>query len=205
MKPVIFYDTETTGLPLFSEPSGDPRQPHMVQLAAIMVDLDTLNTLQTLDVIIKPTEWQITEEMTAIHGVSHEHAMDVGISEATATSMLLDMVGTRLRIGHNESFDARILRIATKRYFNDELADVWKAGLAECTAGLTTKICNLPPTPKMVAANRHHPKTPNMQEAYKHFFGKEFDNAHSAISDVLACRDVYFAVKGFIQENKVAA
>lgn len=34
----IVYDTETTGLPLFSQPSEDPRQPHIVQLAAIVVD-----------------------------------------------------------------------------------------------------------------------------------------------------------------------
>lgn len=196
MKTAIFYDTETTGLPLFSEPSEDPRQPHMVQLAAVMVDLDTKDDLQCIDLIIRPDGWVITQEMTDIHGISHEMAMDLGVSEKTATEALLDLVGTRLRVGHNESFDMRILRIATMRYFNNERADAWKAGIAECTAGLTTKICNLPPTEKMIAAKRNHAKTPNLQEAYKHFFGKEFDNAHSALADVMACRDVYFAVKG---------
>ena len=204
MNAAIFYDTETNKLPLFNDPSDDPRQPHMVQLAAVMVDLDTLKTVQTMDVIIKPVGWIIEPENSAIHGITHEHAMDVGISEVLATEMLLDMVGSRLRIAHNESFDARILRIATKRYFNDERADTWKAGEAECTARLTTKICNLPPTPKMVAAKRNTPKTPTMQEAYKHFFGKEFANAHSALADVLACRDVYFAVKGLNVEEKAA-
>lgn len=195
MNIAIFYDTETTGLPLFSEPSNDPRQPHIVQLAAVMMDLDTKQELQCIDMIIKPNGWEITPEMTEIHGISQEMAMDVGISEKIATEALLDMVGARLRIAHNESFDARILRIAAKRYFDDEVADNWKEGAAECTARLTTKICNLPPTEKMKAANRNTPKTPNLQEAYKHFFGKEFENAHSALADVMACRDVYLAVK----------
>jgi len=195
MNLAIFYDTETTGLPLFNEPSEDPRQPHIVQLAAVMVDLDTNKEYQGLDLIVRPNGWTITEEMTAIHGISQEMAMDLGVSEKTATEALLDLVGNRLRIGHNESFDARILRIATKRYFNDDLADKWKAGIAQCTAGLTTKICNLPPTEKMLAAGRKHAKTPNLQEAYAHFFGQPFDNAHSAFADVMACRDVYFAVK----------
>ena len=38
MKLAIFYDTETTGIPLFSEPSEHPGQPHIVQLAACLVD-----------------------------------------------------------------------------------------------------------------------------------------------------------------------
>jgi len=195
MKTVVFFDTETTGLPLFNDPSEDPRQPHMVQLAAVMVDLDTKQDLQCIDLIIKPNGWVITPEMTAIHGITQEMAMDLGVSEKIATEALLDLVGTRLRVGHNESFDARILRIAAKRYLTDEIADTWKAGEAECTARLTTKICNLPPTEKMLAAKRNTPKTPNLQEAYTHFFGKPFENAHSALADVMACRDVYFAVK----------
>ena len=36
----FIFDTETTGLPLFSERSSDPRQPHCVQLAYELVDVD---------------------------------------------------------------------------------------------------------------------------------------------------------------------
>ncbi|ROH87967.1 3'-5' exonuclease [Pseudomethylobacillus aquaticus] len=199
----VFYDTETTGLPLFSEPSEDPRQPHIVQLAAIMVNLDTQQTLQSINMIIRPDGWVIEPELTAIHGISHEFAMDVGVSELVAVEALVDMVGARLRVAHNESFDARIIRIALKRYFQDEgkRSDAWKAGLSACTAKITTPIIKLPPTEKMVASGRRFNKTPNLTEAYQHFFGSTFDGAHTAMGDVIACRDVYFAAR----DIKVAA
>lgn len=41
MNAALFYDNETNGLPLFKEPSNHPGQPHIVQLAAVLVDLDT--------------------------------------------------------------------------------------------------------------------------------------------------------------------
>jgi DNA polymerase-3 subunit epsilon len=184
MKTAVFFDTETSGLPLWDKPSESPEQPHIVQLAAVMVDLDTKDELQCIDVIIKPDGWVISPEMTAIHGISHEMAMDIGISEKTATEALLDLVGTRTRIAHNQNFDARIMRIAIKRYLDEPTAEKWKAGNAECTAQLSRSIVALPKT-----------KIPTLTEAYTHFFGKPFENAHSALADVMACRDVYFAVK----------
>ena len=38
MKKILFYDTETTGLPLWSQPSEHPDQPRVVQLAALLCD-----------------------------------------------------------------------------------------------------------------------------------------------------------------------
>lgn len=194
----LFYDTETTGLPLFGEPSEDPRQPHIVQLGAILVDMDTRAEVEVLDVIVRPNEWTIPDEVAAIHGITTEHALEHGIPEGEAVTQLLAMWGCTperpvQRIGHNEPFDARILRIALKRFLGDEAADAWKEGNARCTATLTTKLCKCPPTPKMLAAGRKHFKTPTLTEAYTHFFGEAFEGAHSALTDVRACIAVYFA------------
>jgi DNA polymerase-3 subunit epsilon len=116
MKLALFYDTETTGLPLFKEPSEHPDQPHIVQLAACLVDLDTSNTIASMDVIIKPDGWVIPDEVSAIHGITTAHALDVGIPEELAVDMLMALWNERTRIGHNESFDARIVRIAQSRF-----------------------------------------------------------------------------------------
>lgn len=201
MKPALFYDTETTGLPLFSEPSEHPGQPHIVQLAAVLADLDTEQTIASMDVIIRPGGWVIPDEVSAIHGITTEHAMDVGIPETIAVDMFMSLWAGRLRIAHNESFDARILRIALKRHHDKrdpdlvlQPSDDWKVGKAECTARMSTPILNLPPTAKMIAAGRKHAKTANLGEAYKHFSGKDLENAHSAMADVQACMYIYFAM-----------
>lgn len=178
---IIFYDTETTGLPDFKAPSESEHQPHIVQLAALLVDPATGKTINSIDVIIKPDGWIIPDDVTEIHGISTELAMDVGVSEKLALEMFMDMWGGRKRVGHNESFDARIIRIGLMRYGSD-LAEVFKAGEAECTMRLSTKACGLG-------------KAPKLSEAYRHFVNEELENAHSAMADALACRDIYFSIK----------
>lgn len=196
MNLLLAYDTETTGLPDFRAPSSSEHQPHIVQLAAILVDMDTRTTVQSMDVIIQPDGWTIPEEVSRVHGITTEHAQSVGVPEAMALDMFMSLWSGRPRVAHNESFDARILRIALKRFRDDEAADAWKEGKAECTARMSTPLCALPPTEKMLAAGRRHYKTPNLTEAYRHFTGRELENAHSAMADVRACLAVYFSIKG---------
>lgn len=192
----LFFDTETTGLPDFKAPSESAHQPHIVQLAALLVDMDTRETIQSMDVIIRPDGWTIPDDVAAVHGITTEHAAEVGIPEQLAVSMFMELWAGRARVAHNEQFDARIVRIALMRFHSEDAADIWKSGPTECTARLATPICALPPTEKMKAVGRFHHKTPNLGEAYRHFTGKELENAHSAMADVLACRDVFFAIKG---------
>lgn len=207
MSTALFYDTETTGLPLFNEPSEDPRQPHIAQLGARLVDLDTRKVISTIDVIIRPDGWEIPDDVAKVHGITTERAHEVGVSELVAIHLLTELWShAAVRIAHNETFDARIVRIALKRFSDEVLPDPdhWKAGAAECTAVMSTPICKLPPTAKMIAAGRRHPKTPNLGEAFRFFTGRELEGAHSALVDVDACMQVYFAIKAG-QREAVAA
>lgn len=203
MNLALFYDSETTGLPDFKAPSEAPHQPHIVQLAACLVDLDTRNTIASMDVITYPDGWTIPDEVAAIHGITTEHASLVGVPEKMAIEMFLQLWAGpgRVRIAHNEQFDARILRIGMKRFIDkpdDALptSDIWKAGESNCTARLATPICQIQPTAKMEKAGFNKFKTANLREAYLHFTGKELENAHSAMADVQGCMAVYFAIKG---------
>lgn len=196
MNTLFFYDTETTGLPDFRAPSEAPQQPHLVQLAACLVDADTRKTIASMDVIVRPDGWSIPEDVSRIHGITTEHAMEVGVPESLAVGMFMELWGHRTRIAHNEQFDARILRIALMRHEDLASADDWKSGQSECTARMSTPIIKIPPTPRMVAAGFNKFKTANLSEAFRHFMGRDFENAHSALADVNACAAVYFAIKG---------
>lgn len=194
----LFYDTETTGLPLFKEPSDDPRQPHIVQLGAALVNLESFEIISTLDVIVKPEGWTVPDDVAAIHGISTEKAEQVGVPAAEVYPLFVSMWRrAEVRIGHNEQFDARLVRIGLLRHLaaNAGLHDEWKAGKAECTQVLATPLLKLPPTEKMLRAGFNKHKSANLGEAYEYFTGKPLDGAHSAMVDVLACLEVYRAIK----------
>jgi DNA polymerase-3 subunit epsilon len=199
----LFYDTETTGLPLFK----DPRQPHIVQLAASLVDLDTYAVLASMDVTIRPDGWTIPAEVAAIHGITTEIALDIGVAADTALELFLDLWNRcALRIAHNETFDARLVRISCLRHIPNDLVlhQAWKEGASECTQILATRILQLPPTEKMRKAGFLKHKSANLGEAYKFFTGVDLVGAHSAGVDVSACIAVHMAIKRGQTEARAA-
>ena len=182
-----------------------------MQLGVLLIDLDSREEVEVLDVIVRPTHWTIPDEAAAVHGITTERALDEGIPEAEALGELIRMWAggeperPRDRVAHNEQFDARIIRIGFKRFIGDLAADAWKAGTAHCTAVIATPFVKAPPTAKMKAAGRHHFKTPTLTEAHQHFFGEAFEGAHSAISDARACARVYFAAMNAQRLARAAA
>jgi len=183
MKPRLFFDTETTGLPDWKKPSESDSQPHIVQIAAILTDEDTRKIISSIDLIIKPEGWVISPEMTEIHGITTEHALDVGVSEKLAVELFIELMGDALRVAHNTTFDNRIIRIALKRYMPDLIPDeVWK--------DRSTYHCTLMNARKIMGGKSGH----TLEEAYKHFTGKDMENAHSAMPDTQACMEIYWAI-----------
>jgi len=181
MKSIFFFDFETTGLPVFKEPSGGDNQPHVVQVAAVLCDTETRKVKQTLDVIIKPDGFEIPQEVIDVHGITNEYAHDVGVPEKLAFEMFFAMWNGNLRVAHNTTFDNRIARIGTKRFFSENFQAAWKAGEYVCTMLAARKVMG--------------GKQPKLTEAYEHFTGKALEDAHTAIADVNACMEVYWAIQ----------
>lgn len=209
-KTIIFYDTETTGLPNWGMPSEDPSQPYITQLAAEMCDEETGETIAAMDMLNRPDGWTIPEELQELTGITMDRAMRDEHPGADVLDKFLGMwTGSDLRCAHNESFDMRLVRIAIMRdprYSMEAVGDVpfadyWKKAPAFCTVANSTGIIKLPPTPKMVKAGRMNPKPPNLAEAYKFFTGQELVGAHDAKVDIMACKAVYYGIKKYHAEN----
>ena len=190
---ILFYDTETTGLPLYKEPSADPRQPHIVQLAMLLTDHTGLEH-EHHNLIIRPDGYEIPDEMAQIHGITQERAMAEGVPLVDALTIYLLLLGrAELRVAHNEAFDRRIVRIAMLRLgISRTLIESFELRPHYCTLLAATPIVNLPPTEKMLKAGFNRPKAPKLAECIKHFFNEDIDRAHDASVDVRACARLYF-------------
>lgn len=199
------YDTETSGLPDWRKPSEDPCQPHIVQIAAELFDDESGKVLHAMTHIIRPNGWEIPDDVAAVHGITTEIAKREGLPMVLVLPNFLRLWQmSEHRVAHNETFDARMIRIEIKRDagYTDEFADQWKAGPSFCTQAKSSSILKLPPTEKMIAAGRNHPKSPNLGEAYEFFTGKKLVDAHDAAVDVAACKAVYLAIKSGQREAR---
>ena len=181
MSEIIFFDTETSGIPDWKLPSGGKEQPHLVQLAALVVDSESREIIQSMDHIIKPDDWKIKQDTIDVHGITTDHALEVGLPEKDVLEEFLEMWDGKKRIAFNTTFDNRIIRIATKRYTNDKIIDYWYTGNYECAMQAARKIMKS--------------KVPKLAEAYKFFTGKDLQDAHTAMGDAKACMELYFAIK----------
>lgn len=187
-KTALFYDTETTGIPFWKEPSGDPKQPKIVQLAACLVDLESKKVMASMDVIIDH-QIDIPVETSDIHGITSSIAEQYGVSPEQALNMFIGLwLQSDARIAHNETFDRRLVRIALAQSDaygeSDAIHEAWKKGTSICTMRMSN--------PYTKAEGSIGAKWPKLSEALDILMGKQLEDAHSAMPDVLGCMDLYF-------------
>ena len=179
---IFFYDTETTGLPDWSKPSELPHQPHIVQLAAILAN-ERGSVLGSLNLLVQPNGWSWDENCEAFktHGITVEHADAAGVREEVAVDIFLDLASrAKLRVGFSETFDRRIIRIALKRYGDEETAEgFWKNMESYCTMWKSKKQFGFPDK-----------KT--LAETHAHLFGRPHEKQHTAMGDCQATMRIYY-------------
>ena len=178
---VLFFDTETTGIPERSwEWHTDfDKYPHVVQMA-------WLHGCKVETHIIRPDGWEIQQETVDVHGITTEYALEHGEPFASVVDMFIqDCHDAGLICGHNIHFDTSIIKANILRELGREYYD---ANDVENALYKGKRIDTMRPTMKWVDARRANGavKFPNLSELYSRCFPGETFPAHDALEDVKA-------------------
>lgn len=190
---ILFLDSETTGLTQPSLPADHAAQPHLVQLGMILTT-DEGSEVSAVDLIVRPAGYSIPEGAARVHGITTEIAEACGVPILTALSAYVNLrANARTLVAYNADFDRLVMDAAIARSGKTPSHPgpaEWTCCMRECAP-----IVAIPPTERMRAAGFDKFKPPNLSEAHRHFFGEDFEGAHSAIADARACARVFFEMR----------
>jgi len=185
MTELLFVDTETNGLPAdYNAPASDlDNWPRIVSVAWIVYRGRT--PVETRDFILKPDDFQITPEASAIHGITQERASAEGVERRPVfVDLAFRVLYADLVVGHNIAFDRNVIE-----------AEFIRNGIG---TRFGWQIDTMTETIDFVGlAGRYgKPKWPKLTELHEKLFGEAFDGAHSALADIEATARCFWALAG---------
>ena len=192
-KMILFFDTETTGLPRdYNAPVWDDKNwPRLVQLSWIVANEQGFEVRKSSR-IIKPEGYMIPKGSSAIHGITTERAKEEGEDLITVLKIFVSEYDRAdIVVGHNVDFDINVIDAELCRKSMGTLS--YKP--TYCTKEIGTPVCKIP------KGYEDGYKWPTLQELYRHLFGRDFFGAHDAASDVEATKQCFFELKecGYIR------
>jgi DNA polymerase III epsilon subunit-like protein len=178
----IAFDFETSGLPRGRRNTKVTQEtlPNFDGCRAVSLSAARFSQrgrlIKTFDAIIRPDDFTIGEDSTAIHGITHERAMKEGRPFTEVFWDFMDFIGPRTKtlVAHNAQFDVSVLQSEMLRNGLDtaQLDDL----VIRCTLELYRDRFMGPI--KLI-------------KLYEDIFGEAFDNAHNSLADARACGQVY--------------
>ena len=182
----LFFDTETTGLPRnWKAPVTDLNNwPRLVQLAYLLYDSDG-NKISGGDFIIKPEGFIIPADVSRIHGITHERALNEGQplnSVLRHFNMLIEQANWL--VAHNMSFDEKIVGC---EFLRNGMNNSIPAKNRICTMEKTTNFCAIP--------GPYGNKWPKLSELHYKLFKTNFEEAHNAAVDISATARCFWELR----------
>ena len=179
---ILFFDTETTGLPVELS-DGSVRWPRLVQLACLLTDADG-RELESYCTLVRPVGYRIPQEATAVHGITTEKAVREGVSVKEAVDAFLSLYDwCDMVVGHNVEFDEGVIGAEIDRL------GAWGGRKKKPT------VCTMKPSAELVgiwSERKQDWKWPKLIELHWKLFGCGFEGAHDALCDIRATARCYF-------------
>ena len=193
---ILVYDCETTGL-VKGLDYTNPNMPLLASITTILYDDEAHHIVSSINAMVKPDGWTMPEEAGRVNGLTDEVLLKLGVpSLALLPACIALMFKADLRVAHNAEFDAKVIAAALWRHIIKEDSETkahevvkhWLELPSYCTMQASKNIVN--------AKNKLGGiKYPKLTEAYKFFFDRELDRAHSANADAVAALEIYLALK----------
>ncbi len=193
---VLVFDTESTGL-IRTTSYSDVNNPYLASLAVLLYDTEANRIVSSLNTTIYPAGWVMPPEAEAVNGLSTQYLQDTGVPSQAVIPLFMPIASKAdLVVGHNVEFDIKIMSAALWRHIvadqNENFAHeiITKHWLTKPT------FCTMKESKNEVQAlnKSGRLKYPKLTEAYKHFFGKDLNRAHSANADAVATLEIYLAL-----------
>lgn len=116
----LILDCETSSLFRYDLPADAEGQPRLAQIGMIFVRPD-LTIEAEHEFLIKPDGWEMSEEAAAITGLTTERLLADGVDIRPALDLYAaGLDAGRVVVGHNCSFDAKMLRAELRRSGMDD-------------------------------------------------------------------------------------
>ena len=182
----LFFDTETTGVPLDNNERAEITYnwPRLVQLGWILTD-DEGNEISSGNEIVKPEHFIIPSNAVKVHGITTEIAMRKGKPLRKVMEMFLkDVKQYTCVVGHNIDYDQKVVGAELYRL---DIKDTISCMKSLCTMKATVDFCKIP--------DNYGYKYPKLQELHKKLFGYPFEDAHNAMTDIIATKKCFFELK----------
>lgn len=182
----LFFDTETTGVPKnYNAPASNTSNwPRLVQLGWILTD-DSGNEISSGNEIVKPEGFTIPSDASRVHGITTEIALREGKPlKQVIEAFLKDTVGIKCFVGHNVSFDQKVVGAELYRL---GITDIVSTAKSLDTMKAATNYCKIPGT--------YGYKWPKLIELHRKLFGCDFEDAHDAMADITATKKCFFEMR----------
>jgi DNA polymerase-3 subunit epsilon len=194
---ILAYDTETTGV-IYGSDYTNPANPFLASIAMILYDTEARRVVSSFNAAILPEGWSMPPEAGAVNGLTTEYLTKVGIPASMAVPTAISLAcKADLRIAHNVDFDTKIMAAALWRHLQEESVPLDDAHKGVKNWLSLPTYCTMKESKTIVGTTniKGNLKAPKLIEAYKHFFEKDLDRAHSANADAVAVLEIYMALQ----------
>ncbi len=186
MRKILFFDTETTGLPNnYNAPiTAVQNWPRMVQLAFLVHNED--GSLESKhNYIIKPEGYMIPADASRIHRITTQQALNDGQDLGQVLSLLHQAIGeSSILIGHNVEFDKAIVGAEFIRKKIETKALLSTRSFCTMKDKNVVNFCKIP--------GKYGFKWPTLEELHFKLFKEQIKEAHDASIDIESTAKCFF-------------